>query len=181
MSGSESTPIPGCFRFKINPRFQDTRGFFVKPLHKDFLKTQGIEFECRESFISFSKHTVLRGMHFQIPPFDHDKIVSCIDGEIFDVVVDLRPGSPTDGLALSFKLSGESGEALFIPRGCAHGFQVLTEKGAWVAYYTSREYHPASDQGIHWKSVPIEWPLTHPIVSDRDEAFAKFGEVKYFS
>jgi dTDP-4-dehydrorhamnose 3,5-epimerase len=180
MNQFSATLIHGCFLFRLNPRFEDERGVFVKPLHLDFLEQHGVNFECRESFISYSKANVLRGMHFQLPPHDHAKVVSCVDGEIFDAVVDLRPSSPTYRKALSFRLKGESGEALYIPSGCAHGFQVLSPEGAWVAYYTSREHHAASDQGILWSSVPVEWPIDHPIVSARDQEFPKLGESEFF-
>lgn len=180
MNQFSATAIEGCFLFRFNPRFEDERGVFVKPLHLDFLKQHGVEFECRESFISFSKHNVLRGMHFQIPPHDHAKVVSCLDGEIFDVVVDLRPESKTYQKAISFRLKGPSGEALYIPSGCAHGFQVLSKDGAWVAYYTSREHHAESDRGILWSSVPIDWPLDQPVVSGRDQKFPNMNEGKFF-
>lgn len=178
------TSIPGLFQFRINTRFQDERGVFVKPLHLDFLKQNSIGFECRESFISYSKHSVVRGMHFQIPPHDHDKVVSCLDGEIFDVVVDLRQSSPNYGHAEAFNLRGESGEALFVPSGCAHGFQVTSQQGAWVAYYTSREHHTESDKGILWSSAPVEWPIKNPVINARDGAFPALEyamkEAKYF-
>lgn len=180
MNQFSATSIDGCFLFRLNPRFEDERGVLVKPLHLDFLAQNGVEFECRESFVTYSKTDVLRGMHFQVPPHEHAKIVSCLDGEIFDAVVDLRPSSPTYQKALSFRLKGTSGEALYIPAGCAHGFQVLSEQGAWVAYYTSREHHPASDQGILWSSVPVEWPVAQPIVSERDRKFPKLGESGFF-
>ncbi|MBS1959496.1 MAG: dTDP-4-dehydrorhamnose 3,5-epimerase family protein [Bdellovibrionales bacterium] len=177
------TSIAGLFRFRFNTRFQDERGVFVKPLHLDFLKQHGIQFECRESFISYSKQSVLRGMHFQIPPHGHDKIVSCVDGEIFDVVVDLRQNSKTFGKFEAFTLKGESGDALFIPEGCAHGFQSVSKDGTWVAYYTSREHHADSDKGILWSSVPAEWPIIGPIVNARDSAFPPLEamkDAKYF-
>ena len=180
MNQFSGTTIDGCFLFRLNPRFEDERGVFVKPLHLDFLKNHGVEFECRESFISYSKYNVLRGMHFQTPPHDHAKIVSCLDGEIFDVVVDLRPQSKTYRKALSFRLKGASGEALYVPSGCAHGFQVLSPAGAWVAYYTSREHHAESDRGILWSSIPIEWPQKDPLVSARDQKFPKLGEDEFF-
>lgn len=180
MNQFAGTSIDGCYLFRLNARHEDARGTFVKPLRLDFLESHGVRFECRESFVSWSKPGVLRGMHFQVPPHDHAKIVSCIEGEIFDVVVDLRPSSPTYREALSFRLKGASGEALYIPPGCAHGFQVLGDGGAWVAYYTSREHHPESDRGILWSSVPVQWPVAEPIVSERDAAFPMLGEEEYF-
>lgn len=119
-------------------------------------------------------------MHFHSPPYSHDKIVSCIDGEVFDVIVDLRSTSKTYLKALSFNLKGISGDSLFIPKGCAHGFQVLSQEGAWIAYYTSGEYRPENDLGVHWNSVKINWPLSNPIVSERDEKLPKMGDGVFF-
>lgn len=170
------TSISGLFRFKVAPRFEDERGVLIKPLQLDQLKQKGIDFECRESFTTFSKWNVLRGMHFQSPPHDHAKIVSCIEGEIFDVVVDLRQKSATYGKAEAFQLSGENAEALYIPNGCAHGFQVVSLDGAWMTYFTSKEHVPEADHGILWSSVPIAWPDKNPIVSTRDQGFPAFGD-----
>ena len=180
MTHFSNTSIEGCYLFLLKPRFEDERGLFSKPLHLDLMKKNGIEFECRESFISYSKKNVLRGMHFQVPPHDHAKVVSCVDGEVFDVVMDLRRESKTFGRALSFRLKGQSGECLYIPPGCAHGFQVMNDSGAWVAYYTSKEHHAESDRGVLWSSVPVTWPLRDPIVSKRDQQFPKIGEEEFF-
>jgi dTDP-4-dehydrorhamnose 3,5-epimerase len=174
------TEIPGLIHFQQNSRFDDERGSFSKPLHLDFLTQHKVDFECRESFISFSKHNVLRGLHFQTPPYAHDKIVSCLDGSVFDVVIDLRVNLPTYGKILTFNLHGSNNESLVIPAGCAHGFKVTSSQGAWMAYFTSKEYAPANDQGVVWSSLDLTWPGDAPVVSSRDQSFKHWKDADYF-
>jgi dTDP-4-dehydrorhamnose 3,5-epimerase len=169
-----STSIPGCF--EIEPRvFTDDRGTFVKIFHKNMFEESGFGSEIREQYYSKSKKGVLRGLHFQTPPHDHLKIVYCTDGEVLDVVVDLRKKSPTYGKHQIFSLSAEKGNVIYIPQGLAHGFYVLSETATMV-YNVSTVYTPESDMGIHWESVGIDWPDRKPIVSERDNGFRSFSE-----
>jgi len=109
-------------------------------------------------------------MHFQVPPQEHVKLVYCIEGVIFDAVVDLRRNSPTCGKFNTFTLKGDDAKLLYIPPGIAHGFLVQSES-AIVLYKVSSVYSPVHDIGIHWNSAGISWPTPNPIVSARDEAF----------
>ncbi len=154
---------------------RDPRGSFVKILEEDTFAKHGLPTTFAEQYYSVSAQNVLRGLHFQTPPHDHHKLVTCIDGDVFDVVVDLRKGSPTYGRHQSFELNGESGDSVFVPVGCAHGFYVRS-KGATVFYNVSSLYAPAHDSGIRWDSAGINWPSDCPIVSDRDAAFVPLAK-----
>jgi len=160
------TGIEGCF--EILPfDLKDHRGRFVKPYHRDDFRAEGLDLSISEEFYSVSKRGVLRGMHFQLPPKDTIKGVTCLSGSIFDVVVDLRVNSPTYQHHFSIELNEEKGNMLYIPKGLAHGFCALSEE-ALVLYMCSEVYSPEHDTGIHWNSVGIEWPLEDPIVSAKD-------------
>lgn len=156
-------------------RADDARGSFVKPFHDTFFKENGIDFQLKESFYSVSKKNTIRGLHFHIPPFAHDKIVFVSNGTIQDIALDLRKYSGTYGKYVSEILSFENNQALFIPKGFAHGFATLSEF-ATVFYFVSGEYHAQSDQGIHYNSAGIDWIITKANVSERDDAFSSFSQ-----
>ena len=153
----------------------DRRGRFVKTMQEDAFSKHGIPTTFAEQYYSVSANNVLRGLHFQAPPHDHYKLVTCVEGEVFDVVVDLRKGSRTYGHHQSFELSGTGGDSVFVPSGCAHGFYVRS-KLAIVLYNVSTLHVPSHDAGVRWDSVGASWPSTAPILSDRDAAFAAFAE-----
>jgi len=159
------------------PAFPDARGLFVKTFHQSTLLAAGIDFQLKESYFSVSKKDVIRGMHFQLPPHQHAKIVFCPAGEILDVALDLRKNSPTYGQHFAARLSAENHQALYIPEGFAHGFKALTE-GAMTYYLVSSEYHPASDSGIRYDSFGMDWGVNvdAPVLSDRDKSFVGLAE-----
>lgn len=164
------TPIGGCY--EIRPRvLADLRGAFIKTFHKDVFAERGLVTEFAEEYFTVSRKGVVRGLHFQTPPMDHVKLVYCVRGEVFDVVVDLRRGSPTYGRHETFSLSAERGNMVYIPRGMAHGFCALTE-GATMMYKVTTVYSPDHDGGVLWDSAGIAWPDRDPIISDRDMGFA---------
>ncbi|WP_017719593.1 dTDP-4-dehydrorhamnose 3,5-epimerase [Kamptonema formosum] len=170
------TKIPGCY--EITPDvFKDERGSFVKTFHQDIFKTHQLETKFAEEYYSVSHRNVLRGLHFQLPPEAHTKMVYCVQGQVIDAVVDLRVGSPTFGQFALFDLSAEKANTLYIPPGVAHGFYVTGET-AIMMYKVSTVYSPEHDTGIHWDSVGIPWPCTEPIVSKRDSSFAALSEFK---
>ena len=158
--------LSGCYEIELF-RHTDERGVFVKSWHTKELQALGLFFEVREIFWSTSSIGNIRGMHFQVPPYEHSKIVSCQKGLILDVLLDLRRCSATYGFATSLELSGEKGNAAFIPPGIAHGFQSLSEQ-CQVLYMTSLEHHPNSDKGILWNSFNFSWPLPPTEISYRD-------------
>lgn len=157
--------------------FSDPRGTFVKTFHEGLFKDLGIPFVPREEFYTVSAKNVLRGMHFQIPPAAHAKLVYCAAGRILDVVLDLRPNSPTRGGTISRELSAANREMFFIPIGFAHGFLSL-EDDSLVVYKTDAIHSPEHDLGIAWDSFGFNWPVTHPILSERDRKFPAWPDFK---
>src|SRR6201992_1380776 len=123
----QGTDILNGAKILTSPSSQDARGSFVKTFHESTLAAAGIHFTLRESYFSLSKKDVIRGMHFQLPPHQHSKIVFCPQGAILDVIVDLRKDSATYGHHCATELSGENHKAYFIPEGFAHGFKSLTD------------------------------------------------------
>jgi dTDP-4-dehydrorhamnose 3,5-epimerase/CDP-3, 6-dideoxy-D-glycero-D-glycero-4-hexulose-5-epimerase len=157
------------------PAFSDVRGSFVKTFNNTNLLSHGITFSVQESYYSVSAKDVIRGMHFQLPPYDHAKIVFCASGAILDVALDLRMDSPTYGQTFSQLLSSENNKAFYIPHGFAHGFKALTE-GAVTYYLVSGEYHQASDTGIAFDSIGFDWECKNPILSVRDTGFVSLKD-----
>ena len=155
-------------------RFEDLRGAFVKTLSKSMLDKMGCKFNLLEEYYSISKKDVIRGMHFQMPPHDHVKIVYCIAGSALDVVLDLRPGS-THGKFCSVTLDSSLPSLLIIPKGVAHGFRSLTD-GCLMVYKTSSEYADEHDAGILWNSFDFDWGLSKPILSKRDRTHCAFKD-----
>jgi dTDP-4-dehydrorhamnose 3,5-epimerase len=150
--------------------FEDERGNFVKSFHEGQLAHQGIEMTVREEFFSTSVAGVLRGMHFQISPHAHQKIVYCISGRVLDVVLDLRKDSPTCGKSVGFELSSANRHIAHIPVGFAHGFLSLDD-GSCLVYKTDAVHAPDCDAGILWNSFGFDWELggQTPVISDRDQ------------
>lgn len=168
------TALPGCLL--LQPRvLADERGSFVKPFTREAFKALGLATEFAEQYYSHSKRGVVRGMHFQRPPAEHDKLVYCVHGEVFDVVLDLRVGSPTHGQAASFTLSAQQGNALYIPAGMAHGFCATSEL-ATLVYNVTSGYAPEYDSGVRWDTIGVDWPAASPLVSPRDAAFAALAD-----
>lgn len=166
------TPIAGCYEI-VQDSFSDARGKFVKTFHEDAFRTLGLKTDWREEYFSVSAKGVLRGMHFQLPPHEHAKLVTCLQGLAHDVVLDLRHGSPSFGCSHSWELSQDSARAIYIPAGVAHGFLSLSE--GCLMYYKVTSIHAASaDAGVHWDSFGHSWPVDHPILSDRDTRHPEF-------
>jgi dTDP-4-dehydrorhamnose 3,5-epimerase len=163
------TSLPGCHEI-FAQAFHDGRGAFVKVLHRDEFLKAGLETCYAEEYYTWSRKRVLRGLHFQNPPMDHIKLVYCVHGEVMDVVLDLRRGSPTYGKHEIFSLGPEKTNMVYIPSGLAHGFYV-TGQDACMIYKVTTVYSPEHDKGILWNSVGISWPDDAPVLSGRDCAF----------
>jgi len=161
-----STKFEGLFEIE-NKKIEDCRGSFVKIFHQELFEEYGLVTEFKESFYSVSKKNVLRGMHFQLPPHDHAKLVYVVEGEILDVVVDVRENSKTYGQFFSTNLTSENTKSLYISKGFAHGFLTLSDS-ATVVYQTSTVHAPKFDAGIKWDSFDFEWGIKNPVISDRD-------------
>ncbi len=167
----EALPLVGAFLITM-PRFADDRGVFVKPFNEATFGQAGIEFTLRESYYSTSAKDVIRGMHFQLPPHQHSKVVFCPQGAILDVIVDLRKESTTYGQYYAHELSADNHKAYFIPEGFAHGFKALTDD-AMTYYLVSSGYNKESDTGILYNSFGFDWGVDNPIISERDLSFGK--------
>lgn len=165
----KNTTIPGCYEIQPVIR-KDSRGLFVKVLHEPEFKKLGLETKFKEEYYSVSKKGVLRGLHFQEPPYALDKLVFCVEGEVFDAVLDLRKRSKTYGKAFTVKLTATKANMLYIPKGCAHGFYTLSKR-AVMFYKTSAVYSPEHDKGVMWNSAGIKWPCRRPLISQRDASF----------
>ena len=164
----------------IEPQlFKDDRGFFYESYNKNNLdKVINIVFVQDNE--SKSDKGVIRGLHFQAPPFEQTKLVRCVSGNILDVAVDLRTNSKTYGKSFSIELSSENNKQLFIPKGFAHGFQVLSET-AIVNYKVDNFYNSKSDSGIIWndKDLSIDWNLDiKPLLSEKDLKLDLFKNLK---
>ncbi len=168
------TSLPGLA--VLQPRiFLDLRGSFVKTFHAGLFRELGIEFHPVEEFFSVSRKHVVRGMHFQLPPEDHAKLVYCVTDRVLDVVVDLRKVAPTYGQTFTRELSAENRELLFIPCGFAHGFLSL-EDNTILVYLADTVHAPKFDVGIHWKSFGFDWSVVDPVLSERDRRLPKLTE-----
>jgi len=164
--------------FEITPRIlSDVRGAFIKTYHKEFFQKKGLEFDLEEQYFSSSKKDVIRGMHFQLPPHAHAKLVGCITGSVLDVLVDLRKGSPTFGQYDCFELTANRHNILYIPVGLAHGFHALSDD-AIMLYNVSTTYHKEVDTGIRWDSFSFDWKVENPVLSARDLSFQSLHEFK---
>jgi dTDP-4-dehydrorhamnose 3,5-epimerase len=155
----------------------DERGFLVEAFRADGWRELGIEVEFVQENHSRSGRDILRGLHFQTEP-GQAKLVRCLRGAIWDVAVDLRRDSPTYGRWEGYELDDERHRQLFVPVGFAHGFCVLSQV-ADVAYKLSSVYEPATEAGIAWDDpdVGVEWPISDPILSERDRAGPRLAEV----
>ncbi|NYS59720.1 dTDP-4-dehydrorhamnose 3,5-epimerase [Vreelandella salicampi] len=149
---------------------KDDRGYFVKIFNKQIFKENKLNAEFKESFYSISEKNVIRGMHFQTPPMDHEKLVYVISGSILDVVIDVRKSSPTYGKSIAFDLNEKNKRSLYIGRGFAHGF-LTKSKTAIVGYMTTSLYSKEHDTGIKWDSFGFDWGISDPIISQRDANF----------
>lgn len=164
------TPLPGVLI--IEPRqFCDERGFFMETFNARRFAAAGLPHEFPQDNFSHSAHGVLRGLHYQLRR-PQGKLVHALHGEIYDVVVDIRRGSPTFGQWFGKRLSHRHREFLWIPPGFAHGFCVLSET-ADVVYKVTDVYEPDDDHGVLWSdpTLAIDWPTRSPILSPKDQRY----------
>ncbi|SKC69918.1 dTDP-4-dehydrorhamnose 3,5-epimerase [Maledivibacter halophilus] len=155
----------------------DKRGAFYKTYNENIFKEYNLCTEFKESYYSISKKDVIRGMHFQLPPFDHEKLVYVPKGKIIDVVLDMRKKSQTFGEYVDIELSEKNKLSIYIPKGCAHGFKSL-EDNTITVYNVSTAYNPDYDSGVRWDSFGMDWEIDNPIVSNRDKGFKDFAEFR---
>ncbi|HUI93309.1 MAG TPA: dTDP-4-dehydrorhamnose 3,5-epimerase [Chitinivibrionales bacterium] len=171
-----STSLAGAFLIELEP-VEDERGFFARTFCTDEFKKHGIDFACVQCNISYNKKKgTLRGMHYQAAPHEEAKIVSCVRGSIFDVIVDIRPNSPTYKKWYGAELSAKNHSMLYVPKGFAHGFQTL-EDDAEVFYMMGEYYHEESARGMRWDDpeIGIKWLSSQIIISKKDSEYQLFG------
>ncbi len=161
------TGIPGCYIIK--PRiFSDERGTFIKVFHSELFEKLGLRSDFREEYYSVSSKGVIRGLHFQTPPSQHVKCISCLNGSIFDAIVDLRKNSPSFGRNFTIELKSSEPAILYIAEGIAHGFMALEDNTVFLNK-TTTVFDPENDTGIHYNSCGIDWPGIPGIVSEKDQ------------
>jgi dTDP-4-dehydrorhamnose 3,5-epimerase len=166
------TTISGLYIVELET-LSDERGYFARSFCAREFEKLGLESTVAQCNVSFnSKAGTLRGLHFQAPPYEEAKLVRCTRGAIYDVAVDIRPDSPTYLKWFAVELAGENGRMIFIPRGFAHGFQTLADSTE-VFYLMSEFFHPDSARGLRWNdpAIAIPWPLSNPIMSDKDRTY----------
>lgn len=159
----------------IEPKiFRDNRGVFIKTFTDDFFQKNGLDISVKETYYSISHQNVIRGMHFQIPPDDHIKLVYVPKGKIIDVVLDIRKNSPTYGDYFSTEISSNNGKILVVSKGLAHGFKSLEDETI-VVYMQTTSYSQAHDCGLKYDSFNFDWKCIDPKISERDNAFVPFS------
>lgn len=169
------TPLPGVVLLHADAA-RDSRGSFARLSCVATLAAHGIAFSPRQTSLSRSPlRGTLRGMHFQTAPSAETKIVHCIGGAVFDVVLDLRPNSPTFRRAFNVELTPD-GPGLLVPHGCAHGLLTMTDDAA-VLYQIDRDFDPARASGVRWNdpAFAVVWPFPPEVISDRDAAWPDFA------
>lgn len=164
------TKLPGAFIIEVQ-RLEDERGFFGRSFCRNEFAGRGLNPDVVQCSISFNRDAgTLRGMHYQSAPHAEDKLIRCTRGKLYDVIVDLRRESPTFKQWVGLELTEENRLMLYVPKGCAHGFQTL-EDNTEVFYQMSEFYHPESARGVRWNdpAFGIQWPAgVQVILSERD-------------
>ncbi len=171
------TDVAGAYL--IEPRvLEDDRGFFLRAWCRDEMRAAGIDVDFVQSNLAGSTHRgTLRGLHYQVAPHEEAKLVRCVRGSLFDVVVDIRPDSETRGQWYGATLSADNRRMLYVPPGCAHGYLTL-EDNSEACYLVSARYAPEAERGIRWDdpAFDIDWPIRENLVlSEKDRAWPAFN------
>jgi dTDP-4-dehydrorhamnose 3,5-epimerase len=158
--------------------YHDHRGWFTESHNEATFKSMGLNLSFVQDNLSFSKKGVMRGLHFQKPPFAQGKLIKVIAGRVLDVAVDIRPESPSFGKHYAVELSGEQQNMFYLPEGFAHGFLALED--SYLFYKCTRAYHKDSDSGIYFNdpALSIDWSLTAPTISEKDKNLPSFSDYK---
>ena len=172
------TKLPGAFIIEVK-RLEDERGFFGRSFCRREFEERGLNPFVAQCNISFNRDAgTLRGMHYQAAPHAEEKLVRCTRGALYDVIIDLRPESPTFKRWVSLELTEENCRMLYIPKGFAHGFQTLVDETE-IFYQMSTFYHPESSRGVRWNdpAFGIQWPETDRVIlSDRDRVWPDYTD-----
>ena len=172
----DATDIPGAWLVGFEP-FSDDRGFFARAWCQKEFEAHGIASEIAQVNVSYNrlKHT-LRGFHYQIAPYSEDKLMRCTRGAVHDVMIDLRPESPTYKRHMTVDLTASNYQMLLVPKGCANAFLTL-EDDTEVTYLVSQFYTPSSERGVRWDDPArdIRWPVTPAVISAKDSGWPDFA------
>ncbi|HEX4074015.1 MAG TPA: dTDP-4-dehydrorhamnose 3,5-epimerase [Candidatus Acidoferrales bacterium] len=171
----QETKLPGVFELHIEPK-ADERGFFARSWCRNEFEAHGLDPRLVQCNISFNKRKgTLRGVHYQLAPNAETKLVRCTQGAIYDVIVDLRPGSPTFKQWAAIVLSAEKRNMAYVPENCAHGFLTLDDETE-VSYQMSQFYDAGSARGVRWDdpAFGISWPAAVEVISERDRTYPDF-------
>ncbi|MDZ7608699.1 MAG: dTDP-4-dehydrorhamnose 3,5-epimerase [Cyclobacteriaceae bacterium] len=158
--------------------YHDNRGWFTESHNEATFKSLGLNLSFVQDNLSFSKKGVMRGLHFQKPPFAQGKLIKVIAGRVLDVALDIRPESPSFGKHYAIELSGEQQNMFYLPEGFAHGFLALED--SYLFYKCTRAYHKESDSGIYFNdpSLLIDWGITATVISEKDKNLPTFNDYK---
>jgi dTDP-4-dehydrorhamnose 3,5-epimerase len=172
----KETEIRGAFIVELQ-KFEDDRGFFARGWCQKEFADHGLADNIVQVDISYNRHKhTLRGFHYQVAPHQEDKLLLCTRGTVCDVMIDLRPDSPTYKRHIMVTLSGENHRMLQVPKGCANAFLTL-EDGTEVTYLVSQFYAPAAERGVRWNdpTIAIRWPVAEPaVISDKDRSWPDY-------
>lgn len=171
----DALKITGAYIVKLNKHVDD-RGFFARAWCRDEFNDRGLPNRMVQMNISSNRHRhTLRGFHYQVAPREEDKLLRCVRGAVHDVVLDLRPDSPTFMSHIAVELSAANHHMLLVPKGCANAFLTLTG-GTEVTYLVSEFYTPAAERGVRWNDpvFGIRWPAEPAVISDKDRSWPDF-------
>jgi dTDP-4-dehydrorhamnose 3,5-epimerase len=175
----EPLEVEGAFLVRPEPH-TDARGWFTRIFSVEDFATRGLDPTVDQMNLALTEHAgTVRGLHYQLPPGAEAKLIRCVAGAIFDVVVDVRPGSPTFGRWAGRELTADDGDAIYVPPGCAHGYQALSS-GARTLYHASSAYAPELERGIDHADpdLAIAWPLPPVNLSEKDRSLPALGDAE---
>lgn len=170
------TKLPGAFIIEVE-RLEDERGFFARAWCKKEFEAHSLNSDWAQANLAFSRRRgTLRGLHYQVAPYEEAKLVRCIRGAIYDVIVDLRPESPTYRQWLGVELTADNHKMLYVPEGFAHGYQTLADNTE-TFYQVSQFYSPESERGLRYDdpAFGIEWPIDVQVISDKDKSWSDYS------
>ena len=169
------TPLQGAYLISVEP-ICDERGYFARTFCREEFILHGLNPDIMQSNVSYNKRPgTLRGMHYQSAPYAESKLIQCLQGSVYDVIIDLRPDSPTYTQWFAATLTDSSRTLLYVPEGLAHGFQTLSEDTI-LSYQMGRRFQPGLGAGIRWNDpyFEITWPMTPTVISERDQQYPDF-------
>lgn len=169
------TELKGAYFVEIE-KLKDHRGFFARAWCQNEFKSNGLVSRLLQANVSYNtRKGTLRGMHYQQSPYEETKLVRCTRGAIYDVIIDLRPASPTYMQWIGVELTGENYKMLYVPENFAHGFQTLKDDTE-ITYQVSQFYTPGSERGIRWDdpAFGITWPIEVQVISDKDKSWPDY-------